>query len=70
MLIVAPPRSRQSRFKVLLITTLWSLFFIVGGRAGSDNLVSACVESVSLGQFSKQDDNSQYIMTTPRGGYD
>jgi len=70
MLIVAPPRSRQSRFIVLLIVTLWSLFFIVEVGADSNNLVAAREEALSLGQFSSQDNNSHYIITAPHGGYD
>ena len=70
MLIVAPPRSMQSRFIVLLIVTLWSLFFIVEVGADSNNLVTAREEALSLGQFSSQDNNSHYIITAPHGGHD
>ena len=70
MLIVAPPRSRQSRFIVLLIVTLWSLFFIVEVIADFNNLVAAREEALSLGQFSSQDNNSHYIITAPHGGFD
>ena len=70
MLIVALPRSRQSRFIVLLIVTLWSLFFIVEVVADSNNLVAAREEALSLGQFSSQDNNSHYIITAPHGGFD
>jgi len=51
MLIVAQPRSRQSRFIVLLIVTLWPLFFIVEVGADSNNLVAAREEALSLGSL-------------------
>ena len=70
MLVVSPPGSRQSRFIVLMITTLWSLFFIVEVSAESNNLVEVRQEALSLGQFSTQDNNSHYIITAPHGGYD
>ena len=70
MLLVAKPRSKQSRFTVLLIVTLWTLFFIVEVGADSDNLVAAREEALSLGQFSSQDNNSHYIITAPHGGSD
>ena len=70
MLVVAPTCTKQSRFIVLLIITLWSLFFIVEVGADSNNLVAAREEALSLGQFSSQDNNSHYIITAPHGGYD
>ena len=70
MFVVAPPCLKQSRFIVLLIITLWSLFFIVEVGADSNNLVAAREEALSLGQFSSQDNNSDYIITAPHGGYD
>ena len=70
MFVVAPPCLKQSRFIVLLIITLWSLFFIVEVSADSNDLVVAREEALSLGQFSSQDNNSDYIITAPHGGYD
>ena len=70
MLLVAKPRSKKSRFTVLLIVTLWTLFFIIEVGADSNNFATAREEALSLGQFSSQDNNSHYIITAPHGGSD